>query len=861
MGSPAEFPRRARAPVPMRIQHFSARSRARFSYPSDHVRQTAKADAASSAELVRRACLNPNHTFEQPSCIARSTRNKTMKHPLAIQAARKTVSTLRRTSSLGTLFGERICPLFLTGALLAAPGVAQADDVILDFDTFLSNGGLTLGPGDTFIVQEGVTVETTDAEGVYAWQLDGITVINNGTIRTFGDYLHNVPSGTNGYGDGIFIGDSEYATAINNGWISISDTFTNGIYAYEIGNGFTGINNGTIVIEADAAQDNLDDDNGTPNDTNDDIPVLDPNGDPFRSAIASAGIRVDAYDASNNPSTGHHVVNNGLIQSYVLQSRGMFIDGNGYSGPYQIVDSTMINNGTIEMLSEDPSNGTYDVSGMRIEGHNGTMINNGLVRIVPRGFGLENNGAGGTVLNFGEILIDGENIADSRSYGIEHYRNGDNIVSAETSLTVNAGKIHATGPTTDGLAISGHSNHRVVNYGRILSEQGYSIRINTGLFDVDGTTIGQNTVYLFDGSILFGDVFLSDVSLQNTDFRLGDGLNAAVRFDTTNGNLPLDIASRHGHVIVDDTLYVVDLDSYAQQDQVAWSMLSQIQNAIDDGTEARPPAGDFAFNGDADGMANRWARVFGGWVQEEGDDDVSYLDTDADHTPGYTGYSVGTIVGVNKENLSVFAGAAYSSVSGDEDVSYDTYSGTVFGGITKVIAERLNVSLTAGAAYNRTDRDMADNRVADGIDSDTANYASVFLSPSLLVKGPIAGSTFRVNYLGTWTQGHDFDFSGGTQLDVDSRFSNVIGAQVQMAHNLPLVNDSFSTRIRYGVEASYADGQSVGYNLMGTDLETPYDNGFTARGFAALEVGPTYIEAGYNTDEQVSINAGLKLRF
>ncbi|MEO0980833.1 MAG: hypothetical protein AAFY24_26475 [Pseudomonadota bacterium] len=290
-------------------------------------------------------------------------------------------------------------------------------------------------------------------------------------------------------------------------------------------------------------------------------------------------------------------------------------------------------------------------------------------------------------------------------------------------------------------------------------------------------------------------------------------------------------------------------------------MVSQIQNAIDDGTAARPPAGDFAFNGDADGMAHRWARVFGGWVQEEGDDDVSYLDTDADHTPGYTGYSVGTIVGVNKENFSVFAGAAYSSVSGDEDISYDTYSGTVFGGITKVIAERLNVSLTAGAAYNRTDRDMADNRVSGGVDTDTANYASLFLSPSLLVKGPIAGSSFRVNYLGTWTQGHDFDFSGGTQLDVDSRFSNVIGAQVQMAHNLPLVNDSFSTRIRYGVEGSYADGQSVGYNLMGTDLETPYDNGFTARGFAALEVGPTYIEAGYNTDEQVSINAGLKLRF
>lgn len=784
-----------------------------------------------------------------------------MKNPLAKGTAFKAVSVFKRTSSLGTLFGQRICPLFLAGALLATPGIARSDEVIIDFDTTTTNGGLTANPGDTLVLQKGKTIETTDAEGLYAWQLDGVTVINNGTIRTFGDYIYNAASGVNGYGDGIFIGDSEYATAINNGWISISDTFTNGIYAYEIGNGFTGINNGTIVIEPDAAQDNLDDDNGTPNDTADDTPVLDPNGDPFRSAIASAGIRVDAYDEFNNPSTGHYVVNNGVIRSYVLQSRGMFIDGNGYSGPYQIVDSTMINNGTIEMLSEDPSNGTYDVSGMRIEGHNGTMINNGLVRIVPRGFGLENNGAGGTILNFGDVLIDGENIADSRSYGIEHYRNGDNIVSAETSLTVNAGKIHATGPTTDGLAISGHSNHRVVNYGRILSEQGYSLRINTDLVDVDGTSIGQNSVFLLDGSILYGDVFLSDVSLENTDFRLGDGLNAAVRFDTTNGNLPTDIASRHGHVVVDDTIYVVDLDSYAQQDQVAWSMFSQIQNAIDDGTEARPPAGDFAFNGDGEGMSNKWMRVFGGWVYEPGDDDVTYLDPGADHTPDYTGYWAGTIIGMNKETLSFYAGASYSSVSGDEDVSYDTYSGTLFGGVAKSIAERVEASLTAGAAYNKTDREIADNRVVGGIDTDTANYASLFVSPSLLVKGPIAGSSFRVNYLGAWTQGHDFDFSGGTQLDVEQRFNNVFGAQFQMAHKLPLVNDTFETRIRYGVEGSYADGQAVGYNLMGTDLETPYDDGFSARGFAALEVGPTFIEAGYNTNEQVSINAGLKLKF
>nr|WP_319384650.1 hypothetical protein [uncultured Roseibium sp.] len=807
-----------------------------------------------------------------------------MNNPLANLAARNSVPTLKRTSSLRTLFGQKICPLFLAGALLAVPGYAQADDVILDFDTFISHGGLTFGAGDRFIVLEGVTIETTEAEGVAAFGLDGLTVVNNGTIRTYGDYIHNYTLDANGFdisngwGDGIFIGESEYATAINNGLISISDTFVNGIYAYDTGNGFTGINNGTIIIELDAAQDNMEGDNGTPDDPSDDFAYVDPNGDVYQTSYASAGIRVDAADASSNPTTGHLVVNNGLIRSYVVQSRGMFIDGSD-AGTYLSINSTMINNGTIEMLSEHASGETFDASGMRIEGHNSTMINNGFIKVLPRGFGQEINGAGGEIYNYGEILIDGENIAGHLSYGIANYRNGTGITSAQTSLTVNAGTIRTTGPTTHGVAAMGRSNQHVVNYGRIISEQGFSIMIDTAVNDLDGTP-GQNIISLLDGSILYGDVFILNSVFSNTTLRLGDGLNAVVRFATedyvydvyddetgvwstntkTPGGVPDNILSGNDYVIVDDTLYVVDLDGYAQQDQVAWSMVSQIQNAIDDGTEARPPAGDFAFNGDADGMANKWARVFGGWVQDDGDDDVSYLDTDADHTSGYTGYSVGTIVGVNKERLSYFAGAAYSSVSGDEDLSYDTYSGTLFGGVSGNIAERLNVSLTAGAAYNRTDRDLADNRVAGGIDSDTANYASIFLSPSLLVRGPF-GSSFRVNYLGTWNQGHDFSFSGGTQLDVDSRFSNVIGTQLQMAHNLPVVNDSFGTRIRYGVEASYADGQSVGYNLMGTDLETPYDNGFTARGFAALEVGPTYIEAGYNTDEQVSINAGLRLKF
>ncbi|MEO1116095.1 MAG: hypothetical protein AAFY05_27395, partial [Pseudomonadota bacterium] len=513
--------------------------------------------------------------------------------------------------------------------------------------------------------------------------------------------------------------------------------------------------------------------------------------------------------------------------------------------------------------------------------------------IGPIGKGMSGTGTELGLFNYGTIVMDQINATYDTvfsSIGIESYvvakiefndggtsdpgaTTDDTVVLRDdgsdfTNTVVNGGTIIMNGADAIGVALTGQPGHDFYNYGRIEAKDGYSIRIQ--LIGDDPIYRDYSTVNFLDGSILVGDVLLGNGSDGGrTRFFLGDGLNAAIRFyegDTgvEPGVLPSisDISSANGFVLVDGTLYTVDLDGYAQQDQVSWSLFSMVQDAVDQGTASRRPSGNFAFHGhDKDDGFEMWATMFADWVYDPGDDDVDYLDPNADHTAGYIGYSAGTIVGVNKDALSFYLGAAYSDVSSEEDVDYSTHSGTLFGGVAGTIAERLNVSLTAGAAYNQTSRDMADSTVSGGIDKASANYASVFISPSLLINGPISGSSLRVNYLGAWHQNHDFSFDGGTQIDVDSRFSNVFGAQLQMAHKLPLTGQTFPTRIRYGVEASYADGQAIGYNLMGTDFETDYDNGFSARGFAALEVGPTFIKAGYGTDEQVSINAGLTLRF
>lgn len=126
-----------------------------------------------------------------------------MKNPLADLAARKTAPTLKRTSSLGTLFGQKMCPLFLAGALLSVPGHALAAEKRISFDTSVFQGGFTIVEGDTVIVEEGVSLTPEESVGGFEIRSDRVKVINNGTIETFGERVDYGPGTTAGYGDGI----------------------------------------------------------------------------------------------------------------------------------------------------------------------------------------------------------------------------------------------------------------------------------------------------------------------------------------------------------------------------------------------------------------------------------------------------------------------------------------------------------------------------------------------------------------------------------------------------------------------------------------------------------------------------------
>ncbi|WP_421983950.1 hypothetical protein [Roseibium sp.] len=865
---------------------------------------------------------------------------------------------LKHSTSLATLFGRSVCPLFLGTALVVAPGVANATDFYVDVDTTETNNAVGGGnepvtDGDTLTVNEGVTMTIDeDGAGLSVSGVADVVITNNGSIYTtgtadncgyYGPGAGTCPAGGSaqnasglrsfGYGDAISVWNATNAIVINNGLIDVGDYDAAATSLFYADNSIS-INNGVINLNNDSTYGLFT--------TRSDGATLINNGSIYSYYVSDLrGMRLAAFDSgaasasqADAGKTGHLMVNNGLIRlAKDTSSTGLIgMDLAGYQTAggvaYRyIADAAMYNYGSIEVIQTplpgDGTGGIFQASGIRSSAHDVDIYNYGSIYLQSRGFGIEADGSGLELYNYGSIIVDARvttggavtNTTDVVAAGMQSLLDRDLELDISTGTAtssrdssvrntiVNAGLIQMNNPLGTGLSAGiwtlGESGHDVYNYGTIRAWNGFSLLLGE---NGSPNLNSYGNVYLFDGSILVGDILLHYDWRDRTRFHLGDGYNAALRFDVSSnyfvanpiftfGTENIDtprtpnqdlITSPNGFALVGNMVYVVDLESYSQQDKATWSLVSMIQDAIDDGTSSRPPAGDYAFSGSAAGLSENWARAFGGWVRDPGDGAVSVGDATTDERDGgYSGYSAGTVIGVNKPERSYFAGVAYSQVSSiddmDDDTGYSTHSGTLFGGIATTLRERFNLSVTAGVSFNQTDRDIADNRVPDGIDTTTANYASVFLSPSLLVNGPW-GSSLRLNYLGGWTKSHSYELSEGEKLEVQNRFSNIFGARFQMAHDVPKISQTFPVRVRYGVEGSYANGQDIdsevndvpelpglfsNYNIFNDyqGLSTPYDDGFTARGFAALDFGPAFIEAGYNTDEQVSVSAGLKFRF
>lgn len=773
------------------------------------------------------------------------------------------------------------------GTAFVAPVQAGANDLFIDlntigFDPSRTNGTVAFpGPGDTLTLTEGTPIVIRDAAGIDVFRADGVLVTNNGSIITSGTDagVNNLDPNSFGYGDGIFVFESDNATIINNGSVSVGDFFSNALYHWQ-GENSTTINNGSILIREDILEDNPDWSTWTPPPNNPTEPnphIVPSTGQPFVTAGASAGIRIDAYDNredENLPSValgGHYAENNGTIISYAVQSRGIYIDGANFwtidddndpntpdvtDDAFFSVDSTLVNNGRILMLATTPSSGIYDASGMRAEAHDATIINNGYIEIRPEGFGIDYNGANGTVINDGTILAFNED-----SHGIEHYRNGTTVpADLKPSYTENRGYISVKGDNNHGVSLTGHVGHRFVNSGTVFSHSGYSIEAGDGnqpLLQED-----RNIVTLLDGSLLFGDVFVDLRTAEYTSMNFGDGLNATVRFEDGlhmgNGrgsDLPASFWSAHDSHVFDaatNAVYVADLDSYAQQDQAFWEMSALLQDAVDDGVAS---SGQVAIPALAmlpsDGTeqlgpaTNRWAGLFGGGLFAEADGAA----------PAYDAYSGGVVIGANAEPFGVFGGVAATIVRGDEEVSYETRLATAFGGVTGQVATGIDYSVLAGLALYQTERDVADNRVSGGIDTDTVTYPSIFLSPSIRVDGPIDGSSARVRYNAFWQAGHTFSFPGGTNLSVDDRFAHMVEARLQMQHDLGL------GRVIYGVGGIWADGPDMSFDLMGVSRTSPYDDGLSARAFARFDGGFWTVQVGYDTKRQATGSLAAKFEF
>jgi uncharacterized protein with beta-barrel porin domain len=495
--------------------------------------------------------------------------------------------------------------------------------------------------------------------------------------------------------------------------------------------------------------------------------------------------------------------------------------------------------------------------GAIIAGHGNTITNSGTASSAGAGIDagsgniITNSGtaSGGSVAIFG---FDNNTIANSGTasggdYGIFVW-NGNTITNSGTA-------------SGDDFGIRAANGNRISNSGKIV---GGNDAVRLEGFD--------NVVTLLHGSNIQGNLHLGNAS--NT-LVIGRGLETALAFTGT----PAIDTSGQPFVIADSTLYVVNATVFSVLDEMTNDLTRAVTGAVEGRlASARLTGGgmSMAMNGmtitpSADVSV---APDTGIWLSGLG----SYRDQDGDGaTDGYEtvlGGAVGGIDDMVGENTraGIFAGLAFAGLEQDEG-SQDLDSDTYFGGLYlghEMGASFIDLSLTAGWSDFRSDRKIANNLVAGGIEHARADYGGLLISPALRFGTDMAmGSgtlkpSIRLRYAGLFLDGYE-ESGSAANLTVDERDINIFDIRGELAYRFATMETSggslFQT-VRLGVDGTFSDADSVGAVLAGKALEFNVADDDVARGFAGYDMvyampgGASFnlsAEAGYDTSDAFTL--------
>lgn len=546
---------------------------------------------------------------------------------------------------------------------------------------------------------------------------------------------------------------------------------------------------------------------------------------------------------------------------------------------------------------------TLDTPGDAILGNDGNTITNaGTVNGLDRGIAAN---SGNTITNTGTVT--GGYIG---------------IVGFFNSTILNSGTVSATNAGATGIAVN--NDGVVINSGTVTSAEngiglgGSNILNNSGVINGgvvgvlsnnnntitnSGTIIGgthavefensdSNTLILLAGSALQGNLalggFVDPLPNPTNTLIIGPGLNTALGF---TGD-PTIQADGLPFVVVNDTVYVVDVTGFSVHDEMVGDLTRSVGRSLEDRLSASRQGEEsdalsaltlgYAPMAPVMGIAETpssgfWASGLGGYRSQ--DSGTTTLDFETRFAVVMGGFD--TMV-APETRVGVFGGLSFADVDTDV-VGQELSASSVFGGLYLGQDQgryTLDASLTAGWTDFDSERRVANNAVVGGIETARASYGGVFISPSLTLGTDFsvgAGTltpSMRVRYAGLFLDSYT-ETGSAANLTVGERALHIFEAGAELTYAPPALDTGagvFQQSFSVGVDGTLVEGDAVSATVVGQALSFNAETDGTVRGFPGYDVAiamtertslSVSAEAGYYSNGALTLDgrAGLSLAF
>lgn len=439
----------------------------------------------------------------------------------------------------------------------------------------------------------------------------------------------------------------------------------------------------------------------------------------------------DIYYSGDRGEISNYWINDGSSLLNNMQYTGDFgtatnnggvisVSGNRHGIFYSGISGTVTNNGSIAV--------TGNSRGIHYHSDSGTVVNNGTVVSAAGshyGIGISIYGQSGSLINRGSVTTSG-----TYGYGLLH------DLGTLGTIT-NSGKVTTSGTEAHGLFYDGASG-TTNNSGTVIATGTDANGISTM---GDGNTVtnsgrvestlgmsvkmdGDNaTLNVRPRSHLIGDVQFTNPSTATLNF--ARGVNAVVKLDSVTSVPNTITAHRNAFRIVGDTIYVVDTNGFAARSGGVGALTGFVATRVNARQQFSAGSVNRAAGPGTTRASSKGTTPSRDWVETFGGARIGAS------TGDYSSLTGGFVLGRDTAPGSGYYAGIGTGNATSVSASFTSRSSSVFTGgyfQTSMFGMAADVSLTAGIAASNGARTF-------GVQTASSSYNNYFFSPAITFTG------------------------------------------------------------------------------------------------------------------------------